>query len=253
MKRLHQLNAKNNKKTGFSLKFQLVFNDDDVEFSMTLSSRLSPMTSCYIRKLYEKREMASMVISADTDVDISEISGFDVNYLLAKTYRDKDLYLGQLSQLENLTYLHQELDKSKIKPQEQLTRIEAKIFAILEPSHSQAPAPSALAVKHPQPAPQMTPKDLLQVLEHVLGVAARYLGPTLAVTYLLNARREEEWLQQFEVRSPTQIQYLGLAQEETTQSQRQSFKTWTDSFIRRCAQILPHFPQLVDARILTRL
>jgi hypothetical protein len=121
------------------------------------------------------------------------------------------------------------------------------------PPASRTTAPgSTSATPASTPATNVTLKDLLASLNHFSKFTAQYLGTHVIINYWKSTRPNHDWLGSFQIDRSAQFTFTGAgAQEQQTRltpQQKQWIQEWIAGFIKRCAQVIRDFPNIVEQK-----
>lgn len=70
----------------------------------------------------------------------------------------------------------------------------------------------------------------------------RFLGPKITRKYFNASRPDFDWLNQFQINSSRQINYVGTVSSFVSVEQLDYFQQWIDIFTQTCSKIIKNFP-----------
>ncbi|MBD2101166.1 hypothetical protein [Leptolyngbya sp. FACHB-261] len=93
--------------------------------------------------------------------------------------------------------------------------------------------------------PPVSLEDVVAALNHLSKFTTRYLGTAVIVNYWKSSRPDSDWLTQFNIDRTGRMTFTGDA-SRFLPAHHQQVRQWVKSFIRRCAQVLRDFPQMLE-------
>jgi hypothetical protein len=193
---------------------------------MTGLTRLSPMTSYYLRKLLGERQ-ETLINPQGDQINIETIIG--------QIGQSQSAGAGALRALDGLVQLHQTLATSYAAPESQLVELERQIFSALG---LQAVIKSNSVHEGISLSQKLSVGDCITILQKVRQGLVNYIGTTIVSNYLLESRPEGEWWEQFTIDRKQGVIYTGNSAEQLTPEQQQRFDQWVNLFTQRCAEII---------------
>lgn len=208
-----------------------------------MPTKISPMTTYYVRKLYRKKDP---YLSQVEDMGDDFSTFLDLDQTLKSLYSTGEVDL-MARQLETLVQYHQGLTSQTPTPQSQLQDIEQRIFAILGDTQSAAPPKVPAPPPPAAPAkPSVTVQQLLKILNQLQTESNTYLGAAITNNYLQSARPNEDWFEQFQIQRSQPVTFTGNPSQALDNAQRELSKKWVKGFIRSCALVIVKFPEIVN-------
>lgn len=197
---------------------------------MSETSRLSPMTSYYLRKFIEDRQEIVHQLLPDLHGEIT------LDRLFVRMSRQDLMTDDRIRIIESLVDIHKKVAKSSAPDSLEVQNLDKRLLLnlgvkgdVMQANASQA---SVSIVQ-----------DCVDLLNALRNQALFYLGDKIGTRYLLETRPTEQWCQQFEITSKAGVTYDGKLDEGLNPEQINCFETWTARFSQRCGNILTSFEQ----------
>jgi len=210
-------------------------------------TKVSPMTTYYVRKLYRQRDPYLSQVE-DMGEDFSTF--LDLEQVLKRLYDAGELDL-MARQLETLVQYHQGLTSQSHTSDSQLQDIEQRIFAVLGESSldgSQADegrTSTTPSVDHSAP-PDLTVSKLLDMLNQLQEAGSTYLGSAITTNYLQSSRPDSECFKQFQIERSQPVTYSADPSQALDEQQKELAQKWVKGFVQSCSQVITKFPEIVD-------
>ena len=194
---------------------------------MSETSRLSPMTSYYLRKFIEGRQeiLHERIPNSQGEITLDQ--------LLSRMCRDSLNDDAQINIIESLVEIHKTVTRTAA-PTSVIQNVDQQLLASLgvaENITQSNTAESSITVT----------RDCLEKLNALRHQALFLLGDTIGTKYLLETQPNDPWCQKFTITSKTQITYQGKLNERLEPQQITDFQTWIDNFSKRCGHVLTTF------------
>lgn len=215
---------------------------------MSLSNKLSPMASYYVRRLIQSHKD---LLHTMTDPDASDLTLLEPEEILHRLVTNASERLQRVNNLEILARAYQSLTTDRRHP-EQLKEVERQILLLLGFSDG------AIAGSHQKPeVATATPLETVirkefsiaksvEILEALLKCGELYLGPRIAKDYFSGSCPESLQLKGFEFKEDHQLK-VSRAMTDTLQGQdAEDFKAWIKLYMSRCSSIIHGFDALVN-------
>ncbi|NJK29875.1 MAG: hypothetical protein HC851_04495 [Acaryochloris sp. RU_4_1] len=222
-----------------------------------MSSKISPMTNYYIRKLYRQKDP---YVSHVEDMEDDFSTFLDLEQALKSLYGKGNELDLMVRQLETLVRYHQGLTSQSFPQGTEIAAVEQRIFAILGESQEGGSQPISVAVTSQVSANStianktVTVNQLLQILNHLQNVGSTYLGAAVTYNYLKSSRPTPTWFEQFQIVRSQPITFSGNPSQSLEPDQLEQSRQWVQAYIQSCAQVITKFPNIVNqAEILTKL
>ncbi|MBW4622981.1 MAG: hypothetical protein KME17_26935 [Cyanosarcina radialis HA8281-LM2] len=94
-------------------------------------------------------------------------------------------------------------------------------------------------------------KEIVDILARLIKFSSQYIGKKFAVNYLQATRPQFEWLQKFVIADSDEIKFVGAINEEVTSTQLIWLREWVAAFSKKCSQIFPYLPVMLQKQCLT--
>ncbi len=152
------------------------------------------------------------------------------------------LNLNQQQQLAKLMMIRKQLMNNQ-NTQTSIKNLEVRILGLL-----QVKSKSTVEAFMPEHANVET---WLGILNHISGLAQKYLGKIIVRNYWCGSKPISGWLAEFEVVDSGQIHYR--YQSDTNlplnqllhPEQENHLRQWLKEFVRQCSQVLPRFSHMI--------
>ncbi len=220
---------------------------------MSLSNKLSPMASYYVRRLIQSRKdlLHTLTDSAAPDLTLRE-----PEEILHRLVMNPSERLQRINNLEILARAYQNLTTDGRHP-EQLKQVEQQIFLLLgfsDAAISGTPQKSEVAAAIPLEAAihhALTIAKTVEILEVLLKCGEMYLGSKIARDYFMISCPESLRLKGFEFNEDYLLQVSRSMTDTLQDSEAEDFRRWIKLYITRCSTIIHGFNTLVNQDHLT--
>ena len=197
---------------------------------MSENTRLSPMTSYYLRKFIDDRQDTLHALLPDLHGEIT------LDQLFNRISQQQQDINKRISVIESLVEIHKQVLKTAPPASTEVQNLDKRLLASLGAVGN---IPEAKSGKSSVSVAQ----DCVKILNTLRTQALFYLGDKIGTKYLLETRPNDEWCQKFKIAPKTTVTYEGPLTEGLKPEQISYFETWINQFSDRCGTILDAFDQ----------
>lgn len=139
--------------------------------------------------------------------------------------------------------LQEDVDRT-VKAFEQLTR---KVLSPEEPSLPTHREPLTHPVEQQglEEIPDSV-EELVYILNEMSKIVCSYLGPKITSNFWQITRPKHEWLNHFQIKSSSAIEFNGPLNSSVTPLQHLFVREWTNAFMNQCITIVRDLPSHID-------
>jgi hypothetical protein len=209
---------------------------------MSVSTRLSPMASYYVRRLVQSRKGLLEQVLQDTA--LLEAALLEPEMFLSRLSLEPLERLQRVNNLEIFARAYQNLSKDSRHPEE-TKEVEKQILASL--GLDQLLDSSVVEVVLSAEAPQALTAGLaLEIMQSLLSSGSSYLGPKITGEYWALSRPSKEWLNAFVMNSTHHLLWSGSREAVFTEEEQVDLQIWVKTYIKKCSQIIHGFHEMID-------
>ncbi|WP_404783911.1 hypothetical protein [Altericista sp. CCNU0014] len=214
---------------------------------MSLSNKLSPMASYYVRRLIQSSR--ELLLQTTADSALSQIITLEPEEILNRLVADSSEHFQRINNLEILARAYQNLSSEGKHPQ-QLQEVEKQIVRLLGFPDSASTAlqdsPQRVAVSEGFVRREFTVAKVVEILKALLKCGEQYLGPRISKDYFVSSCPQSLQQNGFSFQEDFQLKVSRSMTDTLQESEVEDFKEWIKAYINRCSNIIHGFDNLVN-------
>lgn len=203
---------------------------------------------------YKIRKILLGCVEADksliSSIQVNTESQLDLDRLLASLYAGDDLLL-KVRELEALASCYQNL--AGASHNQDIQELEHQILKIFQFSATSRISAEGVVDETTATFESIwliesrcrTVADVLRVLNSILQISSRYIGPKIAKRIMADARPQAAWISEFMMEMDSFLTFQGNVHDTVSESELALIRDWVTLYIDSCTDILSNFRSLL--------